>query len=196
MYKFVRGHFIADDHNSTVTACTAADLDDLIFSRWLQSATAGAIARHLIIAQSYCHRAAISMKHHVARAIVLTRPLYANWISYFRRENCTRSPAIITRHRSPPEFFIIIYPLYPLPPSPFSSRCHSIYNAHWPFFFFTGKNLYNNEHVAIKMVSRSRAFYVTTIREKLGELPLTGSPVSLAVAGTNEVKGTTATFRI
>lgn len=115
MYKFVRGHFIAGDHNSTVTACTAADLDDLIFSRWLQSATAGAIARHLIIAQSYCHRAAISMKHHVARAIVLTRPLYANWISYFRRENCTRSPAIITRHRPG----ILRYNLSPVPFAPF-----------------------------------------------------------------------------
>lgn len=29
----LRENFIADDHNSTVTAWTAADLDDLIFSR-------------------------------------------------------------------------------------------------------------------------------------------------------------------
>lgn len=62
--------------------------------------------------------------------------------------------------------------LYPFP--------HSIYNTYL-LFLFTGKNLYNNEHVAIKMVSKNRfhSVYVTAIREKPGELPLTGLSVCL-----------------
>lgn len=96
------------------------------------------------------------MKHHIA--MVLTR-------------RCTRIESVtlegkiarpepcyeITWHRSPPEFSVIFIPIT------FSLDYHSICNAYRPFFLFAGKNLYNNEHVAIKMVSKDGVFYVIII---------------------------------
>lgn len=132
------------------------------------------------------------MKHHVARAMVLTR--HCTRIESVTLEGKIVRPELCCNNNSvAPEFSVIIY--FPVP-FPLSLPLDIIRNANRSSFSFAGKNLYNNEHVAIKMVSKNRAFCVSAIRENLGELSADQISRSLAVAGTNEVKGTTATFRI